>query len=270
MNFICPVCSKTLALSENTYKCENNHCYDLAKKGYVNLFQGNGSKLHGDDKVMVASRTRFLNAGFYENLKNEVVRFAEALTPENPRILDCGCGECYYTEGVYRHLLKNGKAPRIMGIDISKEAVIAGKRRCRELTLAVGSVFHLPCESDSFDLILNLFSPFCKEEYSRVLKDGGHIIMAIPLENHLWELKQAIYEKPYKNQVQGFEIEDYELVLKSEIRDVIHLKTNEQISDLFSMTPYYYKTSHEDRKKLEKLNSLDVTTEFAVLAYRRK
>ena len=33
----CPVCSHLLIKEQNTYKCENNHTFDLAKEGYLNL-----------------------------------------------------------------------------------------------------------------------------------------------------------------------------------------------------------------------------------------
>jgi hypothetical protein len=35
------------------------------------------------------------------------------------------------------------------------------------------------------------------------------------------------------------------------------------------MTPYYYKTSEKDFKKLEAIDSMKVSTEFAVLAFRK-
>lgn len=270
INFTCPVCSKILVLNDRVYKCRNGHSFDLSRKGYVNLFQSKGSgKIHGDDKTMTCARTRFLDGGFYENLRNEVSRLAVKYSCEKVKVIDCGCGECYYTSDIYSCLSKNGKSPEIMGIDISKEAISAGVRRCRELKLAVGSVFHLPCESKSFDILITLFAPFCKEEYSRVLKDNGYLIMAIPLEEHLWELKQAIYDNPYKNQVQTFEIEGFRLIEKSELKNKIVLNSNQEITDLFSMTPYHYKTSRKDKEKLESLDFLEVTTQFAVLLYQK-
>lgn len=275
INFTCPVCGQILTLYDFSYKCKNGHCFDRSRKGYVNLFQskyGKASKTHGDDKVMIKARTRFLDEGFYSGLKECVCSLSVKYSPKNsqsPRVIDCGCGECYYTDGIFKALCEKGKAPEIMGVDISKEAVAAGFKRCRELKLAVGSVFHLPCEDEKFDLLINLFAPFCKEEYSRVLTENGYMIMAIPLTNHLWELKQAIYEKPYKNQVGDYETEGFELVEKREVKKVISLENNQQIMDLFSMTPYYYKTSHEDRKKLEKLERLQVQTEFGVLVYKK-
>lgn len=269
LEFLCPVCNSPLALSDNTYKCKNNHCFDRSKKGYVNLLPAKGGKLHGDDKTMVKARTRFLDGGFYENFRDEVCRLSLKYAENNCKIIDCGCGECYYTSEIFKQLEKNGKNPEIIGIDISKDAISAGYKRCKGLNLAVGSVFHLLCHSEYFNLLVTLFAPFCREEYSRVLKKGGYLIMAIPLENHLWELKSEIYEKPYKNQVSDFEIEGFELVEKSEIKNKIQLTSNEQILDLFSMTPYYYKTSHNDREKLNALEKLSVQTEFMVLVYKK-
>ncbi|MCV5989822.1 23S rRNA (guanine(745)-N(1))-methyltransferase, partial [Escherichia coli] len=37
MNYQCPLCHQPLSLTEKTFKCENNHQFDLAKEGYVNL-----------------------------------------------------------------------------------------------------------------------------------------------------------------------------------------------------------------------------------------
>ena len=49
----CPVCSHLLIKEQNTYKCENNHTFDLAKEGYLNLLL-NAKKTSGDSKEMMA------------------------------------------------------------------------------------------------------------------------------------------------------------------------------------------------------------------------
>lgn len=38
------------------------------------------------------------------------------------------------------------------------------------------------------------FSPFAMDEYTRILKDGGILILAYPCENHLIELRHALYK----------------------------------------------------------------------------
>ena len=65
INLTCPVCSERLELFEKTYRCSNNHCFDKAKEGYVNLLTGNhkDGSLIGDNREMAQSRKAFLEKG---------------------------------------------------------------------------------------------------------------------------------------------------------------------------------------------------------------
>lgn len=47
------------------------------------------------------------------------------------------------------------------------------------------------------------------------------------------------------------------------------LESGKDITDLFNMTPYCYKTSQQDREKLENLSSLTVSAQFSVLTYKK-
>ena len=38
--------------------------------------------------------------------------------------------------------------------------------------------------------------------------------MAIPSALHLWELKQAVYDKPYENQVKDYTLENFKFIEK--------------------------------------------------------
>lgn len=100
LNFCCPVCKEELKLDGRTYRCINNHCFDCAKQGYVNLLQSNKSKSkrHGDDKLMIEARTRFLNTNFYKPLCDLMCELLKKYVPQNACVLDAGCGDCYYTE----------------------------------------------------------------------------------------------------------------------------------------------------------------------------
>ncbi len=89
------------------------------------------------------------------------------------------------------------------------------------------------------------------------------------MENHLWELKQAVYEKPYKNEVADMRIDGFELVKSDIVHSEINLCTNQDIQSLFSMTPYYYKTSRTDKEKLDKLDSLKTQIHFCAAIYRK-
>ncbi|NLZ45510.1 MAG: methyltransferase domain-containing protein [Clostridiales bacterium] len=268
--FICPICNERLYKESNSIKCKNSHSFDYSKSGYVNLLKTKGrAKIHGDGKVMIKSRKRFLDGGYYQSLQNMVSEFVVKYLPENGTVLDCGCGEGYYSAEISRRLCEKKSHFSYYGIDISKDAVNAGMKRCKHLDLAVASVFNIPVEEKSVDLLLTIFAPFCADECRRVIKDNGYLIMVIPLENHLWGLKCAVYDNPYRNQVESLGIAGFELVEKAEIIDWITLESNETVKDLFSMTPYYYKTSRSDFKKLDSIRHLETEIEFGILVYKK-
>jgi 23S rRNA (guanine745-N1)-methyltransferase len=54
------------------------------------------------------------------------------------------------------------------------------------------------------------------------------------------------------------------------VRDEIIVEGREQIANLFSMTPYYWRTSQEDKKKLDELDRLCTEIEFDVGVYRKE
>ena len=265
--FICPLCSKPL-FGEKSLKCENNHCFDRAKSGYINLLSGKG-KNHGDPKEMVLSRKNFLDKGYYLPLAERVSGICYENTPENAVILDCGCGECYYTEKIYSEFVKKGKNASFAGIDVSKDAVNYGSKRFPACELAVASVYAMPAADKSCDAVINIFSPLAREEYLRVLKDNGILIMAIGGENHLWSLKKAVYDTPYKNEPCDYALEGFELLFSEKCRYDIELENNEDIMNLFSMTPYYHKSARNDIEKLKKFDSLKTEIEFEILCYKR-
>lgn len=271
-SFICPVCKKDLNKNNKIYCCENNHTYDIAKSGYVNLLMSQQikSKRHGDDKLMVKSRCNFLNKGYYDMLLYEVIRLIKKYVKNNDKILDAGCGECFYTSNIYNDLLKNNIEVQISGIDISKDALSLGAKRGSKINLAVASVFCLPIKDKSFEMLLNIFAVYSGEEFERVLKNGGIMIRVIPLEKHLWGLKKLVYDLPYENTLENNNLDGFELLEIREIRKNIHLASNIDILNAFSMTPYYYKTSVKDQEKLININQLDTEIEFEILVYRKK
>lgn len=266
--FICPICREPLERGEHSCHCINNHCFDISRKGFINLLRSQKSS-HGDDKLMVTARKNFLDKGYYTPLLEVLQRQLISVSHPQCIILDCGCGECWYTANLYNYLMQNNVDSEFFGIDVSKEAVFSGAGRSKSLKLAVGTVFDIPMSDKSCDIVISLFAPFSRDEYVRVLKDGGCFITAFPMENHLWELKQAVYEKPYKNEVSDMKIDGFELIKSDIVHTEINLCTNEDILSLFSMTPYYYKTSRADKSKLEQLDSLKTQIHFCAATYRK-
>lgn len=268
MNVLCcPVCGQLLSREEKRYLCPAGHSFDRAKQGYVNLLQSQRSskRNHGDDREMVTARREFLEKGYYAPLRELLTEKVYFYTSPNGIIVDAGCGEGWYTEGVAARLPE----AMVIGFDISKEALKWAAKRQGLDHLAVASCYTMPLQDASVDGLLNFFSPLAAEEYARVLKPGGHLFRAVPGEKHLWELKQAVYETPIPNRPEPEELAGLKLVERCPICSEITLQSNEEIIALFQMTPYYYRTSPTDRAKLDELEELTTRTEFTLLIYER-
>lgn len=272
INFICPVCKEKLAEEERLYRCENGHCFDKSKFGYVNLLQSQKSsaKRHGDDRLMVRARRDFLDAGCYGFLREALCEICKKYLPDGGDILDAGCGECYYSSGLKQYYAEKAKELFVAGVDISKDALEYASKRKSGIPLAVASLFDLPFADESFDAVLNIFSPEADDEFYRVLKTGGYLIRVIPLEKHLLGLKAAIYDKPYLNDVPDTELKGFMCVKTNQLKARFRLDSNELIQNLFKMTPYYYKTGIEDQQKINALDFLETQAEFEIRVYRKE
>ena len=88
-------------------------------------------------------------------------------------------------------------------------------------------------------------------------------------EKHLWELKELIYDTPYANPAPGTELPGFDLLVQKDLRYEIELNSNEEIINLFKMTPYYYKTGAADQKKAEAAQHLKTAIEFGIIVYRK-
>jgi 23S rRNA (guanine745-N1)-methyltransferase len=270
-NFCCPVCGKRLFAEGKSLYCENRHCYDISRSGYVNLLQSQrqADKRHGDDRLMVRARRAFLDKGYYKPLLSRLQETISKYAFDGCRIFDAGCGECWYTSNIYEYLSGKGIKSVMFGADISKDTLAAGAKRGAAIELAVASVFHLPIVNNYCNIVLSIFAPFCAEEFARVLADNGIIIRAYVLERHLLSLKKAVYDEVYENNPEDMEIAGFRIIDRQEIRGIIHLGCNEDIMNLFSMTPYYYKTGAADQEKLKRLDELDTEIEFGILTYKK-
>lgn len=262
--FSCPVCKEPLYIDGRTYKCAGGHCFDMAKEGYVNLLVGSkSSDASGDDKQMVASRTRFLEGGYYSPLRDKICNLIETSGIENPYLLDAGCGEGYYTSEYSKLCSKT------VGIDISKTAIRHASKQCKNAEFAVASVYHLPVPDNSIDIIVNCFSPNAPEEFARVLKKGGYLYYVVPCAMHLWELKCVLYDIPYQNEEKTEQYDGFDFVGVEKVHYNFTLDTNEKILSLFHMTPYTWNTPKESVSKLENTDNLSVTASFAIHIFKK-
>ena len=269
--FRCPVCAAPLTRGKSAYTCPAGHSYDLSRDGYVHLLPANRmhSKTPGDDKGMASARSRFLATGAYSHLCDALSELALFYTDGDSVLLDSGCGEGYYTSGVLEALRGVGRRPRAAGIDISKFCLRYAARREKDCEFAVASAYHLPVEDSSVDLLLNCFSPLALEEVRRVLRPGGVFLYVVPAPDHLWELKEILYEKPYRNAEEAVAYDGFEYVTIVSCERTVHVE-GQALSDLFQMTPYFWKTPKEGAERLAGYSELDVQADFRIHVFRKK
>ena len=266
--FCCPLCGKPLTC-EGGYRCGGGHCFDIAKEGYVNLLPVNQrhSKDPGDDKAMVAARTRFLDGGWYAPLQEKLCRLSSRLLKVGGVLLDAGCGEGYYTAALADAVAE--KSGRVAGVDLSKTAVRRAARRSTAAEWAVASVYHLPLPQGSVDLLLDCFSPLAAAEFRRVVRAGGYFLYVVPGARHLWELKEILYDHPYENEEKTEEYPGFSRLSRESVEYTFTLDTSEDVRALFHMTPYTWKTPKEGIARLDGVEHLTVTAQFHVHVYRR-
>ena len=267
LNIVCPICGKSLIINDAEAYCEKKHHFDRAKQGYVNLLikQGSSMRRHGDDSLMLKSRQEFLEKGFYERLADLISELINKYAMERSSIVDVGCGEGYYTEKIYNELTKHGKEAEIICVDISKEAAKRVAKRSFPKITTVASAFELPISSESCDIVINIFAPFSEKETWRILKDDGIFARVVPQERHLYGLKSKIYDVPYENAQVKKIINGFESLEVQYLNYNLYLDNNEDIDNLFKMTPYYYKTSIKDQRKVTMLKTLNTEVSFAVM-----
>lgn len=262
----CPICGADCTCTEDgrVLKClgARTHCYDFSKSGYVNLSGPHGGA--GDLKAAVRARSTFLDAGYYEPLANEICKILKEHGAAT--VLDAGCGEGYYTNGMAKDCAVIGADLSVAGID---HAAKTEKREQNNASYIVASLFTLPIKEKSLDAITNLFAPCAEDEFLRVLKDDGIVVLVAAGERHLFGLKQAIYENPYSNLGRADLPQKMELVEKRRLTYEIEITGTQMIEALFSMTPYYWRTSEQDKAKLSALEALKTEVDFDIFLYRK-
>ena len=266
----CPICGAVTELeNEKTLFCkgERKHTYDISASGYINLAspkQCGG----GDTKSAVRARSDFLNCGYYYPIADKVIELLNEYVGENATVIDAGCGEGYYSSQIAKNV------GFVIGFDISKFAVEAAAKRAKRegidnSVFGVASVYTIPLFDGSADAVVNIFAPCVEEEYCRVLKSGGVLLVVQAGRDHLMGLKQILYASAYENDTRADLPKDLELVCEKNLKYSIDVKGEDNVKALFAMTPYYWRTSQEDAKKLDGLEELKTDIDIILSVYKK-
>ena len=264
-SFICPLCRRPLTPGEKVWRCEKNHSFDVAREGYVNLLpvQHKKSRDPGDDAQMVTARHEFLQAGHYQPLRDAVVALLAPLQLSS--LLDIGCGEGYYT-GAF-----TAAAASVTGLDIARFAVRLAAKRHADVTWLVGSGALLPQADASVDLVSNLFTQLHVDEMRRVLKPGGYALVVTPAPDHLWSVREQLFDQVRAHDPSKFLTNfasGFELLSQQQLRFALNL-TAPDMQRLLQMTPYAWTAPPERRAALIARGDSCTQAAMTMLLFRR-
>lgn len=268
-NFICPVCRNKLELVNRSLVCNNNHCFDLAKEGYVNLLPINSkkSKDPGDNATMMLARRAFLEAGYYEPLAEKLAEIVKNLSGSQKAVaLDSGCGEGYYTG----YIKDRNKMIDMLGVDISKVAIRYASKKYRDVSFCVASSFELPIDDGFVDILMRIYAPSSPSELKRVIKKGGFLIIVTPGERHLYQLREMIYREVLSHSEESGIVPDFILKDKIKLKYTLKIKDTETIQNLLYMTPFRWKISDADKTRLFGMGHWEIDCDFNIGIYCRE
>ncbi len=270
----CPICKASMTVSYDGSGCLScngikRHCYDFASGGYVNLGLP-GQSGGGDSKQAVRARSDFLNLDHYKPIRDTLCDLlCEKLDASGDvSVIDAGCGEGYYTNAIAE------RGFSVAGFDLSKFAADAAAKRAKRAELSnaffgVASVFSLPIQDGSADAVVNVFAPCAEQEYSRVLKWGGLLIVVCAGPDHLIGLKRVIYDEIHHNDQRADMPTELQKLSQKRLKYTVRVNGNENIKNLFAMTPYYWKTSQSDVQKLDKIDMLETQIDIIFELYQK-
>src|SRR6202167_4840833 len=184
---VCPVrnCRLPLAGNQRQVLCARGHCFDVARSGYINLLQPQDRRSNqpGDTVAAVAARRRLHDRGATGHLLNGI---SEILAPsQSDIVLDAGCGD-----GFYLGTLARQAGFSAHGVDISVPAIEAAARRYPECQWVVANADRfVPYADRSFSVVMSITARMNASEFRRVLRDDGHLLVALPAPDDLVELR---------------------------------------------------------------------------------
>jgi len=269
--FICPLCQTNFQKTNNTQICANNHHFDIAKEGYLNLLPVNAknSKNPGDNKDMMQARRAFLNSGGYFPLAEKVSELVSSCLAdkEQSEILDLGCGEGYYTAQLAEQLPTQFV---VNGLDISKVAIRYAAKRYKNINFCVASAYDVPLADNSLDALIRIYAPSLDSELTRLIKQAGYLITVTPAPRHLFQLRENIYQQVNEHVQENLAPPGFSKVKQVNLNYLLIIDAPSAVDNLVKMTPLYWKYSAQQMQDLLAEKSWEIECDFNIEVYQRQ
>lgn len=274
-NLACPLDGLPLTASATQYGCAQGHSFDVARQGYINLLpvQHKRSKNPGDSPAMILARSAFLNSGAYAQIAAAINKITRELIGghQGPELclLDAGCGEGYYLAQLLHSLqqLPVHQDLVLIGLDISKPAILAATKRSKQIAWLVASNRQPPLLPASVDVIFSLFGFPVYDSFEKLMRPAGKLILVEAGPAHLLELRTIIYptvtEAPAPD-LSAAEAVGFEVRSESRLTYNCALISNAQIMNLLTMTPHYFRASHAGKQAASELETIDITVDVVI------
>lgn len=276
--FRCPICKLEMNIHDlRSMICQNKHCFDIAKKGYVNLLLKPTKTKY--DKKLFKSRNIICEIGFFDPMLDEVVSIIQeglsGFDLDEIKILDAGCGEGSHLGYIKSNLQKKTIIDiQGIGIDISKDGILEASKSYFDIIWCVADLANLPFSSKQFDVILNIFTPSNYGEFDRTLKDDGILIKVVPGRNYLKELRRVFFDETDKQTYSNTEVielfgNNFDIL---DTREIQYSKTmdKEELRHLIKMTPLSWSATEEKIKKAFNMKTNHITVDFTILIGKKK
>lgn len=228
---LCPVrgCHLALTREERRVVCPKGHSFDVARSGYINLLQPQErrSKHPGDTVDAVAARRRLHDRGVTEPLLLAIAEMVAA--GPGDVVLDAGCGDGFYLGSLAREIGFDAH-----GVDISISAIDAAAKRYRSVGWIVANADRfLPYADRSFSIVMSITGRMNAEEFRRVLRDDGRLLVALAAPEDLIELR-GVGRDRVERTVEAF-AKDFTLIDRRRATTLVDLDSSEVHDVLLSI-----------------------------------
>ncbi len=268
--FRCPICHRSMKVIDfKSLICSNNHTFDFAKQGYVNMLT-RPSNQHYDKKLFEARQKIIMESNLYSSLHEKVSEIIGEHLDEshNPTIIfDAGSGEGSHLQKVIDEC-RNKKITGI-GLDIAKEGIIMASKNYYNPIWLVGDLADIPLTNQSCQVILNILSPANYTEFKRVLAPEGIIVKIVPRPNYLKELREVIFtdsnKRTYTNEeTKALFKQNFQLVSDFRFTYFKELEQTE-ILNLIQMSPLTWNAEKEQIDSFLNRDSTEITVDLDIL-----